>query len=116
MALVLLITRSDQPDVLKTVPVEKKLILGSSIYCDIVLEDRSVASMQCEVWPARSGHLLIKNLDSKKEVLLNQSRLKKAALKIEDTIKVGAFLMKIDSTQLTVEEIAVLNTEYEEFV
>ncbi|MBC7713800.1 MAG: FHA domain-containing protein [Rhizobacter sp.] len=116
MALVIVITRPDKPEVQKVISVDRKLVLGNSVYCDVVLEDKAIASMQCQVHPAITGHVVITNLDTKKEVLLNQSRLKKAALGVDDVLKIGAFLLRIDPTQLTPEELVILNTEYEEFV
>lgn len=116
MAVVIIITRHDNPQDIKEFTVTKKLVLGNSIYCDVVLEDKTVASMQCEIQPVKTGHIIAKNLDAKKEVLLNQSRLKKAALNSTDILKIGPFLVSIDKDQLTPEELAVINTEYEEFV
>lgn len=116
MAVVIVITRHDNPQDIKEITVTKKLVLGNSIYCDVVLEDKTVASMQCEIQPSKTGHIIAKNLDAKKEVLLNQTRLKKAALNSTDILKIGPFLLSIDKDQLTAEELAVINTEYEEFV
>lgn len=116
MAVVIVITRHDNPQDIKEISVTKKIILGNSIYCDVVLEDKTVASMQCEILQAKSGHIIIKNLDSKKEVLLNQTRLKKASITSTDVLKIGPYLLSIDNDQLTPEELAVINTEYEEFV
>lgn len=116
MAVVLVITREDNPHDIKEVAVTRKLVLGHSVYCDVVLEDKTVASMQCEIQQVKSGHIVAKNLDAKKEVLINQLRLKKSAIKTEDVLKIGPFLLSIDPDQLTPEEKIVLNTEYEEFV
>lgn len=116
MAVVIVITRHDNPQDIKEIKVTKKLVLGNSIYCDVVLEDKNIASMQCEIHPVKTGHIIAKNLDAKKEVLLNQSRLKKSALNSTDILKIGPFLVSIDPDQLTPEELAVINTEYEEFV
>lgn len=117
MALVIKISRPDKPQVeVKSVTLTRKLILGNSMYCDVVLEDKSVASMQCEILPAKTGHVVAKNLDAKKEVLLNQARLKQSALKTDDILKIGPFILQLDLSQLTPEELAVVNTEYEEFV
>lgn len=116
MAVVIVITRHDNPQDIKEIQVTKKLVLGNSIYCDVVLEDKTVASMQCEIQPLKTGHIIAKNLDAKKEVLLNQTRLKKAALNSTDILKIGPYRLSIDKDQLTAEELAVINTEYEEFV
>lgn len=116
MAVVIVITRRDNPQDIKEIIVTKKLVLGNSIYCDVVLEDKMIAGMQCEIQPVKTGHIIAKNLDAKKEVLLNQSRLKKAAISSTDILKIGPYLLCIDKDQLTPEELAVINTEYEEFV
>lgn len=116
MAVVIVVTRHDNPQDIKEFAVTKKLVLGNSIYCDVILEDKTVASMQCEIQPAKTGHIIAKNLDAKKEVLLNQSRLKRAAITSSDILKIGPFLVSIDKDKLTPEELAVINTEYEEFV
>ena len=116
MAVVIVITRHDNPQEIKKFPVTKKMIIGNSIYCDVVLEDKTIASMQCEILPVKSGHIIAKNLDSKKEILLNQTRLKRSAITSTDILKIGQFLLSIDKEQLTEEELAVINTEYEEFV
>ena len=117
MALVIKISRPDKPQTeVKSVTLTRKLILGNSVYCDVVLEDKSVAGMQCEIVTAKTGHVVVKNLDSKKEVLLNQLRLKKSSIKTDDILKIGPFILQLDGSQLTPEELAVVNTEYEEFV
>lgn len=116
MAIVLVVTRSDKPNDIKEIAVNRKLVVGNSVYCDIVLEDKAVASMQCEILPVKSGHIVAKNLDQKKEIHINQLRLKKAAIKADDVLHIGPFLIRIDPTKLTPEELAVINTEYEEFI
>ncbi|AUN98751.1 hypothetical protein DOM21_07325 [Bacteriovorax stolpii] len=116
MAFILVISRPDMPEVKKEITVDRKLVLGNSLYCDVVLEDKTIASMQCEILPVKTGHIVAKNLDLKKEVHLNQLRLKRSALKLDDTLKIGPFVLKIDPTKLTPEELAIINTEYEEFV
>lgn len=116
MAVFLVVTRPDKPEVIKEIAVTRKLVLGNSVYCDLVLDDKMVASMQCEVIQAKSGHIVVKNIDAKREILLNQVRFKKSAIKPDDELKIGPFVVKIDHEKLTQEELAVLNSEYEEFV
>lgn len=116
MAIVIVISRPDKPEVLKEISLDRKLVFGHSVYCDVVLEDKLVAGMQCEILPVKTGHVVIKNLDLKKEVHLNQSRVKKAAIKADDVLKIGPFVLRIDPTKLTAEELALLNTEYEEYI
>ena len=116
MAVFIVVTRPDKPEVLKEIAVTRKLVLGNSLYCDLVLDDKLVASMQCEVIQTKTGHIVIKNIDEKKEMFLNKAKLKKAAIKVDDVLKIGPFLLRIDPTKLTPDELAILNSEYEEFV
>ncbi len=116
MAVFLVVTRPDKPEVMHEIAVTRKIVMGNSLYCDVVLDDKMVASMQCEVVQVKTGHIVVKNIDAKREILLNQVRIKKSAMKPDDEMKIGPFVVKIDPTKLTVDELAVLNSEYEEFV
>ena len=116
MAIVIVISRPDRPEVMQEVSIDRKLVLGHSVYCDVILDDKMVGKMQCEILPVKTGHIVVKNLDLIKEVHLNQSRVKKAAIKADDVLKIGPFILRIDPTKLTPEELAVINTEYEEYI
>lgn len=116
MAVVIVITRPDIPEIKNEILVNRKLVIGHSIYCDVVLDDKTIAGLQCQIHRVKTGHVLATNLDLKKEVLLNQSRLKRAAIKADDVLKIGPYILQIDHTKLTPEELSILNTEYEEFV
>jgi hypothetical protein len=116
MALVLIMTKVDEPSLKELIPIERKLLLGNSIYCDVVLNDKSIGSIQCQIHPAVSGHLIVTNLNKKVEIRLNKSKLKKSAMRVDDIVSVGAYFLKIDSGQLTEDEWLILDTEYEEFV
>lgn len=116
MPIIMVATRADKPEVKIEFVVSRKLILGNSMYCDVILEDRSIANMQCEIMPVKTGHVVARNLDLKKEVHLNHLRLKRSALKASDILKIGIFELKMDVSQLTEEEAAIVSSEYEEFV
>lgn len=42
MAIIIVITRPDKPEDIKEIAVNRKLVLGHSVYCDVVLEDKTV--------------------------------------------------------------------------
>ncbi len=115
MSVVIVIERIDKED-RKEIAVEKKLILGQSVYCDITLDDKMIAKMQCEIELAKSGHVVMTNIDRKRDVYLNESKLKKSGIKVSDKVKIGPFILSIDSSKLTPEELEIINTEYEEFI
>ncbi len=117
MAVVLVLERSDKKDDPKVeIPIVKKIVLGQSPYCDVTLNDKMVAKMQCEIEFSKSGHIVVTNVDQKRDVFLNKSKLKRAGLKLDDVLKIGPFVLRIDPTKLTPEESAVINTEFEEYV
>ena len=112
MAVTILISRSDMLEMVREIHVNRKLVLGNSVYCDVILEDKTVASLQCEIQPTKTGHVVAKNLDAKKDVYLNKTKLKRSAIKVDDVLQIGPFILRIDPTKLTPEELVVLNTEY----
>lgn len=116
MAVVFVISRTDKPDEKMEIPIKEKLVLGKSVYCDVKLDDKLISSIQCEIKTTKTGHVIAQNMDLKREVLINQNRLKKSALKATDVLKIGPFLLTIDQSKLTPEEIAIINTDYEEMV
>lgn len=115
MAIVLVISRPDRPGVLQEISVNGKMVIGQSVYCDVKLDDKLVSSMQCQLQTTKSGHLVVTNLDLKKEVYLNTSRLKKSSLKVDDVLKIGPFIITINPDKLTPSELEVINTEYIEY-
>lgn len=116
MAVVFVLSRADKPEERQEIPIKEKLVLGKSVYCDIKLDDKLISSIQCEIKTTKSGHVIVQNMDLKREVFLNQSRLKKSAIKATDVLKIGPFQLSIDQSKLTEEEMSIINTDYEEMV
>lgn len=116
MAVVFVLSRTDKPEERQEIPIKEKLVLGKSVYCDVKLDDKLISSIQCEIKTTKTGHVIAQNMDLKREVLLNQSRLKKSALKAGDVLQIGPFLLTIDQSKLTPEEMTIINTDYEEMV
>lgn len=116
MAYVLLIQRSDKPEMKMEIPVAKRIVIGASPYCDVHLDDKMIAKMQCEIEPAKTGHIVATNIDKKRDVFLNEGKLKRAGIKKDDVLKIGIYTVRIDSSKLTPDELAIINTEYEELV
>lgn len=116
MAVVFVLSRADKPGEKLEIPIKEKLLLGKSVYCDVKLDDKLIASIQCEIKTTKSGHVVVQNMDLKREVFLNQSKVKKSAIKATDVLKIGPFELSIDQSQLTQEEMSIINTDYEEMV
>jgi hypothetical protein len=115
MAIVLVITRPDKPELLTEVPVVGKMVFGQSVYCDVLLADKLVANMQFQVHTVTSGQLLITSLDKKREIFINKSRVKISPLKINDVLEIGPFNISIDTAKLTLAEKEGIDMEYVEY-
>ncbi|MBC7541039.1 MAG: FHA domain-containing protein [Bacteriovorax sp.] len=115
MAIVLVISRPDKPEIKQEISVNGKMVIGQSVYCDVKLDDKLIANMQCQVHTAKSGHIVVTNLDLKREVYINKTRLRKSSLKVDDVLTIGPFVIIIDPDKLTLEELEVINTEYIEY-
>jgi len=116
MAVFLVVQRQDKPEEKIEIQVSKRIVLGQSQYCDVFLNDKNIAKMQCEIEPVKSGHIVATNVDKKKDVFLNENKLKRSGIKKDDVLKIGQYIVRIDSSKLTPEELAVINSEFEEFV
>lgn len=116
MAIVLEIKNLNEPDDIQKIEINRRIVIGSSMYCDIVLKDKLVSTLQCEVAPHKSGHIIAKNLDLKKEVFINSLRLKRSPITLLDRVRIGAYEIKIIDSLLTDQERENLNTDFEEFV
>jgi hypothetical protein len=116
MAVVFVLSHSEKPDVRLEFPMKDRLVVGKSVYCDVKIDDKLIANIQCEIKTAKTGHVIATNMDLKKEVLINQARLKRSPLKVDDVLKFGPFILSIDPNQLTPEEADVMNTEYIEYI
>jgi hypothetical protein len=55
-------------------------------------------------------------MDMNREVYLNQARLKRSSIKVDDLLKIGPFVLQIDQSRLTPEEMSLINTEYIEYI
>lgn len=115
MAIILVISRTDKPELKQEISISGKMVIGQSPYCDVKLDDKLISSMQCQVQTTKSGHIVVTNLDLKREVYINTMRLKKSILKLDDVLKIGPFVITIDSNKLTPAELEVINTEYIEY-
>lgn len=75
-------------------PMREKLInLGRSAQCDLVLQDSSVSALHASIIRKQDEYQLV-DLDSTNGTYLNGVRVAKNALKADDVIGVGTFLLK----------------------
>lgn len=116
MAIVLEVKNLNEPSDIQTIEIDRRIVMGSSLYCDIVLRDKLISTLQCEVLPHKSGHIIVKNLDLKKEVFINSLRLKRSPFTLLDRLRIATYEIKIIEFHLTDQEREILNSDFEEFV
>jgi len=77
---------------------QKKMKIGISEKNDIVLSGYSKISDQHAELLVKKNEVIIKNLDSKTPVTINEDKIKEHLLKLEDVIKIGSakFIFKFD--------------------
>ncbi len=78
--------------------------------------EKDIKLDQPEINTTKTGHLVVTNMDMKREVYLNQARLKRSSIKVDDLLKIGPFVLQIDQSRLTPEEMSLINTEYIEYI
>lgn len=113
---IVIIVKNSQNSQTTSFEVNRKLIIGNSPYCDIFIDDRSIAKMQCEIAPHKSGHVVARNLDQKKVVMINALRLKRSPVRVEDRIVIGNYEIRLDPKELTEQEAKTLLSDFEEYV
>lgn len=116
MAVVLIVSHVFNLEEAQEILVNRKIVLGNSMYCDVVLRDKNIASLQCEINTHKSGHILARNLDPKKDVFINNSRLKRSPIGLDDVVRIGSYNVRIDLSRLSPDEEVILKSEFEEFV
>lgn len=78
-----------QIDETEEVIVERfPLVIGRSPEADITLDDRWVSRRHCEL-QLRDGELVVRDLESKHGILVNDSPVSEARLQPGDTLSVG---------------------------
>jgi pSer/pThr/pTyr-binding forkhead associated (FHA) protein len=102
MAIVLLITTKDGQTI--ELPVLDKLTIGRSKRSDLALEDGEMSGNHGFFDLGERGELIYSDLDSTNGSYLNNNRIQKINLKVNETLRLGTTLIKIDAGKLTSSE------------
>jgi pSer/pThr/pTyr-binding forkhead associated (FHA) protein len=102
MAIVLLLTTEDDQAV--EFPVLKKCVVGRSRSCDLTIKDSNISAKHGIFEFNEKNQLLYRDLGSTNGSYLNNSKIQKVQLKINETLLLGTTRIKIDEKRLTKEE------------
>ena len=102
MAVVLIIKTEDGN--ITELPVLNKVVLGRSSSSDYKISDSKMSGNHCSFELTPKGELLFSDLGSSNGSYINNSQIFKTLVRINDIIRVGNTLIKIDDRKLTTPE------------
>ena len=108
MAVVLLIKTEDGE--VTEVPVLNRLTLGRSSSCDYKVTDSNMSGTHCSFELDSKGQLLFKDMGSTNGSFLNNSQIQQTLIKINDVVRVGNTLIRIDEKRLSPSDKLIIGT------
>ena len=106
MAIILLIRTEDEKVV--ELPILDKIKIGRSSASDYKIADTKMSGIHCSFQITPQGELLFTDLDSSNGSFLNNSKITQTLVRINDIIRIGNTVIKIDETKLTSSEKSLL--------
>lgn len=102
MAIILIIKTEDGE--VTELPVLNKIIMGRSSSTDFPIKDAKMSGQHCSFEMTAKGQLMFTDLGSTNGSFLNNSRISQTVVKINDDIRIGNTLIKLDDKRLSVNE------------
>jgi len=89
-------------------PIIDSITLGRSSSCDFKLIDSKISGQHCQIGLTAKGEILFEDLGSTNGSFLNNSKIAKTNIKINDVIRIGHTLIKIDDQKLNAKEKLII--------
>lgn len=102
MAIILIIKTEDGE--VTELPVLNKIIMGRSSSADFTIKDNKMSGQHCSFEVTMKGQLMFTDIGSTNGSFFNNSRISQTVVKINDVIRVGNTLIKIDEKRLSSSE------------
>ncbi len=102
MAIILLI--QDPQGEKAELPLLQKIVLGRSSSCDYKIEDSKISGKHCTFESTPKGEVVFTDLGSTNGSFLNNSKVNKSVIKLNDVVQIGGTTIKIDEKRLNVSE------------
>ncbi|MEA9354874.1 FHA domain-containing protein [Bacteriovorax sp. PP10] len=100
---VILIIKTEEGEVTE-LPVLNKIIMGRSSSADFTIKDSKMSGQHCTFEMTHKGQLMFTDLGSTNGSFFNNSRISQTAVKINDVVRVGNTLIRIDEKRLSASE------------
>lgn len=102
MAIILIIKTEDGE--VTELPVLNKIIMGRSSSADFTIKDSKMSGQHCTFEMTHKGQLMFTDLGSTNGSFFNNSRISQTVVKINDVVRVGNTLIKLDEKRLSTNE------------
>ncbi len=106
MAIVIIIKSEDGQTV--ELPIMGKISLGRSSASDYKITDSKMSGQHCTFSLNKNGELVFEDLNSTNGSYINNNKIHQSIVKINDVIRIGNTLIKIDEKKLTSKERMVV--------
>ncbi len=111
MAIILIIKTEDEQ--IAELPLLGKIVVGRSSSSDYKIDDTKMSSKHCSFEVTKKGEVLFCDVGSTNGSFLNNSQINQCHMRVNDVIRVGNTLIKIDEKKLTAaERIAIGNSKF----
>lgn len=102
MAIILIIKTEDGE--VTELPVLNKIIMGRSSSSDYVIKDTKMSGSHCSFEITSKGQLMFTDLGSTNGSYLNNSKVNQTPVKINDVVRIGNTLIRLEDKRLSVNE------------
>jgi pSer/pThr/pTyr-binding forkhead associated (FHA) protein len=113
MAIILIIKAEDGE--VTELPVLSKIIMGRSSSADFTIKDSKMSGQHCSFEMTAKGQLIFTDIESTNGSFFNNSKIDQTVVKINDVIRVGDTLIKLDEKRLSTSERMAIGTSTRKF-
>ena len=102
MAIVLIVKTEDEQII--ELPITSKTTIGRSSVSDLKISDGKMSGVHCSFEITPKGELLFTDMESTNGSYINNSKVHKSLMRLNDVVRVGNTLIKVDEKKLTTPE------------
>lgn len=102
MAIVLIVKTEDEQII--ELPITSKTTIGRSSVSDLKISDGKMSGVHCSFEITPKGELLFTDLESTNGSYINNSKVHKSLMRLNDVVRVGNTLIRVDEKKLTTPE------------
>jgi pSer/pThr/pTyr-binding forkhead associated (FHA) protein len=90
--------------------IDKEILLGRSRSCDFVIKDQNISGVHCKLEVDIHGQLVLTDLESRNGTYINNEKILKSFVKVNDIVKIGNTTIMIDAEKLSNVDLFIIGT------